>query len=352
MSTNAWTIRSVAVVLTAALTAPGWTQAAGPLQPIPADAFPSEASFDTASLADQACRGEYREADGEWYDTCQRDIWRVTADAFFLQRNDPGAAVLVVNAIDDTEILNAGDFDFGVQAGADVSLTRRLGDRFGMEVRYFGIDSWRAQAASLTTPGSLLQVNSLPPLFPAAGTRVEAQQSSDLQDVEVNGHYRIQEEWTLLAGFRYAELDENFAADWIDAAVPFHYETTTRNRLYGCQLGTVVTLWDGGGPLSIECVVKSGIFGNHAAQDSANSTTQPASDSASETAFIGELGLTGNYRLTDHLSFRGGYRLLWIDRVALAADQVPASNFLFSNGIDATGDAFYHGAFVGLQYVR
>jgi hypothetical protein len=44
--------------------------------------------------------------------------------------------------------------------------------------------------------------------------------------------------------------------------------------------------------------------------------------------------------------------MLWIDGVALATDQVAASDFVFARGLDPTGDVFYHGAFGGVQYVR
>ena len=77
-----------------------------------------------------------------------------------------------------------------------------------------------------------------------------------------------------------------------------------------------------------------------------------ARGTATPTAFVGEVGLTANYCFTDRLSRRGGYRLLWVDSVALATDQVAVSDFIFGHGIRASGDAFYHGALVGLQYVR
>jgi hypothetical protein len=78
----------------------------------------------------------------------------------------------------------------------------------------------------------------------------------------------------------------------------------------------------------------------------------PARDASSPTAFLGEIGLTGDCRLTSGWSLRGGYRLLWIDGVALATDQVAASDFVFHRGMAPHGGAFYHGAFAGLQYVR
>jgi hypothetical protein len=350
MRVRAW---MATVVIAAALTAAA--RANGPGEPAPADWFSSGASCETASFPDQAglCEGPKTDEIG-----CPRspsDHWRVTGDALFLQRNDPRATALVIDAIFDTEILNANDLDFGVHAGFDVSLTRRFGNRFGIEARYFGVDAWDAQVAAITTPSSLLQVNSTPPRFPEAGSSVQADYSSGLHNVEINGHWLIREHWALLAGFRHAELDEGLAIGSVGAANPFLLETTTRNRLDGFQLGTALALWDRGGPLQVEGVLKSGIFGNRAAQHSqwdGGAVLPAVSDAASETAFIGELGAIGSCRLTDHVAIRGGYRLLWIDRVALATEQVAASDFTSLQGIDATGDAFYHGAFVGLEYVR
>jgi hypothetical protein len=352
MRTKVW---MATVVMAAALTAPA--RADRPCEAIATDFSPSGASLDTSSFPDQVAPLQCPEADEIRCARSQPDVWRVTADALFLQRNDPAAGVLVIDAIDDTEILNANDLDFGVHAGFDMSLTRRFGDRFAVEARYFGIAAWDAQAATITTPGRLLQVNSTPPRFPEAGTSVEADYSSGLHNVEINGHWLIREDWALLAGFRYAELDEDFAMSSSGATNPFLYQTTTRNRLSGFQLGTAFSLWDRGGPLSVDGVLKSGIFGNRAAQRSewdGGAVLPPVSDAASETAFIGEIGAIGSYRLTNHLSVRAGYRLLWIDRVAWAAAQIAASDFDPDSlqGIDATGDAFYHGAFVGLEYVR
>jgi hypothetical protein len=354
MSTNLWLAGTAVVMMTAVLFTPAGTWAADPWQPFVAFSLPSAASFDEASLPERDCPCECPDNEA-WYDACPQDSWLVTADALFLQRRDPAGAVLIADAIDDTVILDAGDFDFGGQAGLDFSVARQLGDRWGLEVRYFGVDHWEAFAAASTTPGSLLMANSLPPRNPEAGTGVEAQHSSELHNVEINGHYRLGRSWTLLAGFRYAELDEQFAVGSIGAANPFRYETAARNRLAGFQMGTAVTLWDCGGPLRVAGVGKAGVFGNRAAQRSVwdEAAVLPAvSDRTIETTFLGELGLVASYRLSNHLSLRGGYRLLWIDRVALATDQMAASNFISYQGIDPTGDAFYHGAFVGLQYAR
>lgn len=325
------------------------------LERIPTDAFSSGASFDTGGYAADLDANECRQTAEAWCDGYPCDTWRVTADALFLQRRNPDAAALVVDALGGAQLLNAGDFDFGLQAGFDISLTRRLGECLGIEARYFGVDHWHAGAAAATAPDSLLQINASPAVSVWAGTGLDAHYSSELQNVELNAQYRIRERWTLLGGFRYAELDERFTADLVEPDIPFRYETAARNRLYGGQLGVSVTLWDSGGPLTIDAVGKAGIFGNAAAQDSAYDTgvvTVPAHDSASRTAFLGEIGLMADYRLTSRWSLRGGYRLLWIDGVALATEQVAASDFVLNRGMNTSGDAFYQGAFVGVQYVR
>ncbi len=63
---------------------------------------------------------------------------------------------------------------------------------------------------------------------------------------------------------------------------------------------------------------------------------------------MGEIGLVGTGYLTKNIAIRGGYRMLWIDSVALASDQVAATDFFSGTGIDVTGDVFYHGGFLGL----
>jgi hypothetical protein len=258
------------------------------------------------------------------------------------------------NPADPAQNLNAAAFEFGFQPGVELSLERRFAGGNGCEVRYLGVDPWKAPA-STATPFPLLQVNSAPPVFTPAGTRIDAGCRSDLHSFELNAKHACGEWLTMLGGFRYAELEEQFTATLIDPPIPFLYDTRTHNRLYGVQCGADALLWDCGGPLTIDVIGKAGIYGNRASHDSFYSTgvvTLPAGDKASSTAFLGEMSLAAAYRLTARVSLTGGYRLLWIDGVALATDQVAVSDFVLSRGISTGGDAFYHGGFVGLQYAR
>jgi hypothetical protein len=285
---------------------------------------------------------------------CGDSLWIVTADALFLERRDPTAAVLAYNTANPTQDFDAADFHFGFQAGFDVSAVRRFGCDNTIELRYFGIDDWNATSITTTTPGDLLRVNAAVPVFTFSGDAISGSYASELHNAEINGRRQINDRLSLLAGFRYTELDEHATANLVNAAVPFDYDCTTQNRLLGFQLGGQAILWNQCGPFTLDASGKAGIFNNAAAQHSTYSTglvTLPATGRDDRTAFIGEVGVTGTCQLTDHLAMRGGYRLLWIDGVALASDQLSVSDFANNAGLHGSGDAFYHGAFAGLEYV-
>lgn len=284
---------------------------------------------------------------------CPSNAWEINADALFLSRRDPASVVLFVDQQDDAEVLNADDFHLGVHAGFDVSLTRWMGERFGVECRYFGVDQWNASVHVPTTfENPLNSVSASPPLTVPAGTAIAASLSSELHNFELNGRYRGNDRWTLLAGFRYAELNEQFVADLIDPPIPFMLQTRTRNRLYGGQMGAEVLLWDCGGRFTFDAFGKAGIFGNAAANRSSYATgtiSETAAGDRTPVSFLGELGVQARYHLSQRWSAQAGYRLLWIHQVALATEQIAASDFVFGEGIDASGNTFYHGASVGIQ---
>jgi hypothetical protein len=315
----------------------------------------NDSAADLLSGCDDGARSDCEPASCQACDDAYPPRWTATADALILQRCDSSGAVLMFNTAEPTQNLNADDLEFPFKGGVDFTLARQFAGDNALQVRYFGIDGWNAAATAATTAEDLLQVNAALPVLTFAGSAIHASNSSELQNVEINGVRWLSDRLALLGGFRYAELDEHFAIGLADAPIPFRYDTRTRNRLWGGQLGADLVLWDRGGPLTVAAAGKAGVYGNAAAHDSRYSTgvfAPVASGQTASTAFIGELGLNGICHLTEHLSVHGGYRLLWIDGVALAADQVAVSDFLAHTGIDASGDVFYHGAFVGLQYVR
>jgi hypothetical protein len=282
---------------------------------------------------------------------CVAPRWIGTADALFLHRSDPDSGILAFNTANPNQNLNAGDFDFGTEAGVDVSLARVFASGNLLELRYFGIDGWDATQVVATTPDDLLRFNSAPPTFAFAGDAIAARYASELHNAEVNVGHRFSDWLGLTAGFRYVELDERGLSGLVGAAIPYNYAVTTENRLYGGQLGAQMLLWCGE-CLSVSVDGKAGVYGNNAEQAAVASTNVArllAAGQDDRTAFVGELGIVGVAQLTDCLAIRGGYRLLWLDGVALASDQLAVTNFDTGTGFDGSGDLFYHGALIGLE---
>lgn len=282
---------------------------------------------------------------------CEKPVWTVSADALFLTREASAPNILAFNTAAPDQAFNVGDLRFGTQTGFDLSLKRSLGCQNAMELRFFSIDGWDASSTTTTTPNDLLQFNSAIPLFAFAGDAIAAQYSSKLNNGEINLFSRRKESVEWLIGFRYLELDERGGTSLVNAGIPVEYRSTTRNRLYGGQVGANLNLLSTD-RFSIGAVGKAGIFGNVVGHDAfvdSGFGALTATGNESRTAFVGELGFTGTYSLAERVSLRSGYRLLWVDGVAIATDQLGATDFFNGTGINSSSNAFYHGAFAGLE---
>ena len=217
---------------------------------------------------DEPCLGQWGHADG--CGCCSLPCWTVDANALFLTRR-VSSAPLITDFASGAELLSASTTDLSSHPGVDIGLTRHWDCGNALEVRYAGVDRWNAQALIPTNAGDPLQINAGIPLFIAAGTAIDAHYASQWHSFEFNGRHELcQQRLTLLAGFRYVELDEDWGFTLVDTAPAAASETATRNRLYGFQLGGQAVLWDRGGRLSLDAVGKAGIYGNCAAQDSLN----------------------------------------------------------------------------------
>ncbi len=286
-----------------------------------------------------------------------RPKWGVRAGALALFRERPDSAVLFVNPFNVAENMNAADFDFGYKAGFELSVMRRLECRPDIEFRYMGSDAWSARAGTVTTAADALVINSQIPVFLPTGRDIQAVYGSELDSFELN----LRTDpccgcVTWLVGFRYLELDEVFQADLIDAVTPSPtvvFDTTTQNRLFGIQVGAEVPLLEVGERLRVEFVGKAGIYHNSGAQATRLDTgviVVPAVGRADRASFLGEAHLAVNYCLRKNLSLRASYGVMGISDLALATDQMGSVDFFTGGGVNAGGNAFYHGAFLGLQF--
>ena len=304
------------------------------------------------AIADAGCDQCEATADG-----CGCDRWTASTDILFLTRSNPRSAELVTDPV-GTPLINAADYHFGTATGIEFALTRHnvLGTCWDIEAIYTVVDSWNASIGTIHSPnGAVVRfITALGTLDPVD---ISSTYRTDLHSIELNGKRPLGDRLTLIAGFRYLDLSEEGLASIVGDPSLGDMPTsiTAHNRLTGGQIGLDAKL------LCCErfqlgSTIKAGVYNNDAS-NAASFTylnvplTKTSNASANQTAFVGELGFMAVYDVTCRLSLRAGYRLMWIDGVALASNQIAVSDPDFNSAVVHTADTlFYHGATAGLEY--
>lgn len=288
---------------------------------------------------------------------CCAPTWTITADALFLQRSSAANEAILFDNGSEAEVLSTSDLGLGTQAGPRLILLRSLGSGWTLDLEYFGIDGW--SATNQAGPGDFLLIGDQSQRGPDVETAALLY-ASRFRTAEINlrtpGNSWIQP----LAGFRWIGLSETYQSSGtaMDApgSVPYVLRYNTRNNLYGGQLGANLILWDRGGAVTITSLNKAGLYFGDSLN--AGSYTTGGSDPYSfhgrghtqQAAFFGELGLTANWQISEHVAIRGGYQLYWLTGVALAPNQPTSTELVFgTGGINSSGNTFMHGPSAGLQ---
>ena len=76
-------------------------------------------------------------------------------------------------------------------------------------------------------------------------------------------------------------------------------------------------------------------------------------ESDTDVAFAAEASVIGLFKVTPRFNIRGGYQVLYLDGVALAAENFNTAS-PFSNRqsfVDNNGNVFYHGATLGFEWL-
>jgi hypothetical protein len=277
-----------------------------------------------------------------------------------MTRSNPDNDVLFFNPAVEGETLRGSDFDFGWQPGVEFGVTKhRLFWDTDLEFRMWAIDGWTSGASSsFSGPTTAIATN---PRLEGMGARdVLSTYASKIGSLELNLKHRstIVPRWKWIAGFRMLELDEHLQSTFSDPNErlgDFAYNVNTRNRLYGFQLGGEFDVISGCN-WCVRGFLKGGIYGNEANNSSNfDCLTRPecnflAGENKSQTSFVGETGISVKYCVCDNLAIRADYRAIWVNGVALASDQINATEYLTFTGASTSGDVLYHGGFLGMEY--
>jgi hypothetical protein len=182
--------------------------------------------------------------------------------------------------------------------------------------------------------------------------------ATKLYNAEFNVRWNPYSRVTMLAGFRWIELNENLqgSLEPTEGFPPF-WNTSTNNNLYGFQIGADGKIWERG-RFSIEGLVKAGIYDNNAEESTGVSIfkiVRPTSTSTNHAAFVGETGLQCKYQVTKRLVLKAGYEALWFEGVALAPGQIQQTyttkpDTVQALGVNCGSGVFFYGATGGLEY--
>lgn len=352
---------------------------------------------------------------GDFVDQRGPHYWDVRAEAVFLQRDTTFGRDIPfsVEGQSTNVVLTTGQLDYGIQPGFRVVGRYDICPLSVVEFGYTGIFDFNSSATAQDPNGRLFSLFSNlgdPTSFtgtpvttnggPAPQTERAFQHTisleSDLQSAEISYRrywlgYLPRVSGTLLAGFRYTKLDEEFDFNSIGETTPathpvqltqpingLDYTVSAENNLGGFQTGADmwVALSQG---LRIGVEGKAGIYDNHyvlrtnvVSTVTTNGVVTPGAagppnlfeqSRKDQPAFMGEASVDLVADLTPSISLRGGYEILFINSIVLAGENFntgsPYNPNIVDNGqgpqrvpfVADQSDAVYHGAHVGIEYV-
>jgi hypothetical protein len=323
--------------------------------------------------------------------------WTVSAEAIVLARTGgvgqslveraPGTLPFYATATAaGSEVFNSNQFQQGVSAGPKLGLMYHDASGDGVELSYFNVFDQSATKAIGTgsppdwlvmrAPGTFWQTQD----FPYQSMVWSA--ATNLYSAEVNGRLDLSRRITLLAGFRWLQLNDDLQGTLTPADLtapawkrtcpgcsllqitsdgpagnyPSFWNTGTTNDLYGVQIGVDGTIVEFG-RFSVGGMLKIGFFSNIAEQStgvSLQKVVYPSTATTARAAFASEASLRLKYRLAAGLTLKAAYEALWLDGVALAPGQIQETYSTASSvhalGVNRGSSVLFQGGTFGLEY--
>jgi hypothetical protein len=287
---------------------------------------------------------------------CQADEcgpnWSFYAEAQMLQRSTTRNQ-RIFEGPNDTDVLNSKDMNFPLAYGPKIGAIRHGVCGWDLEVAYSQFDGFETRASN---PGPVLLVTDV-----NGGLTLADGASANYRSALYSGELNLRRELccdriTLLGGFRMIELDERFHSEGTAIRSGLvTLDSNAFNHLYGFQLGAEAIVFDHCGPLQVTAFCKTGIYENYVDRNihrvETGLTNETIGARRNNTAFMGEAGLVATYAVTCRLAFRASAQVAWLESVALAPEQIGASNFNTGLAtVDSSGGIFYYGGGIGLEY--
>lgn len=294
-------------------------------------------------------------------DECGRNV-SIDISTVLLFRDRPRSQQLLVSPTNAAEAIDAAAFDFGLSPGIEAGIMTYdvLGD-IDIELRGMWLDAWSDQV-NQTFTGTTVQISASPPLGTSGPRNGIAAYDSKFLSTELNARYGISTsgcDTTFVLGLRAMRLDEDLNATLSDpnGVLPDEiFQTAATNRLVGLQIG-VDRVFSNHCNWCLKFTGRAGLYKNSGQQQSqlislaTPAVTFPASGSATDLAFQAEFAVHGKFRLSSCANIIASYRAMYIDGLALAPQQLAATDFLTGSGYHNNSSLLLHGVTVGVEFV-
>ena len=274
-------------------------------------------------------------------------------DALFLDRDaadDLGGNGLV-SLNSGPVIIDNGDLDPSIETGYRVGINLSRNDCVNVELLW-AMNEWDERQGYVGAN----DVNSvLGTVDYLLADQVQIGYESEMENFELNRWVQFRKDFSMMIGFRYFSLDEQFILTSFDSGFRSDYQIDTDNNLFGAQLGGRFQRATKHDSIFFNLTGKAGLFGNNAEQQvrlgDVNNTiaTRNFSNDDDAGAFVGEVDANLSIKLINNAALRVGYQLLVADAVALAPEQFQQDATVADAAIDNDGSLLMHGAYVGIH---
>jgi hypothetical protein len=278
--------------------------------------------------------------------------WEFDAEFIAMMRDREDGDNIIFRVTDDEPLFSMNDFGFDFEAGYRLIGQFNLTPMAGFEVIYHrNHDGWSDRVITDDLLPMRLELFGLE--FISAADPFETFYETRFQSGEANfRRYLGCGDTSIIAGFRWLEIDELFTVGVQDSPVQARVET--QNRLLGFQLGAEARHWVNYGILRLDASLKGGIYqnlaSNRASLNVLNVDLLSAGTEDDLVTWVGESRVGFALPLSKNCFLRAGYELIHISGLAVAADQINSISVLPPQlDLSTDGHAIYHGYFVGLE---
>ncbi len=353
----------------------GWCGQALAQVPIPPpEPCPDPCPPATRDPVKSACPDEL-----DFYMRPPRCPWYVVGDGLAIRRDDRGRFDAATVDTPTAVALSTADLNMDLRSGARVLVGRTLGECLQIEGLYFFVSEWdKGREIRNTTPNDQGGTGNLfspftnfgdPPLIGLDYNNFAAiRYASSLDNVELNVRRALpirpgRLAGSILVGVRYMDLPEQFQYR-TESTLPFptgavnEVRIDTDNALLGPQIGAMLEFY-AENRWWINFEIKGAVCNNRAGQASFYRHIEFPDEFAHEdsrkedvTTFVGDLSLTFVYRWSPFFTTRLGYQAIWLDGLALAAENFNRDINILLQGpaqLQSDGRAVYHGPFAGIM---